>query len=184
MRRDASKTLSRVMQLQWYLLHFSGRRYATRRWITYTHLHLAFLRHPHLSWMCAYIPTWVFINCSNVHIAVSLCFSNFDHRYILCKFITPANLGTKSQSCRNTVLESNTIFIGYQKLSEGLFKSRLNSNLYHYRLKFILTSKHRYNSKFQVFGIVRILKIQKWPYLGQKNFLESFIMKNQQKRRI
>ena len=37
--------------------------------------------------------------------------------------------------------------------------SKLNSNLYHYKLKFILTYKQKYNSKFQEFETVRTLKI-------------------------
>ena len=38
--------------------------------------------------------------------------------------------------------------------------SKINSNLYHYKLKFSLTSKQKYNSKFQEFESVRTIKIK------------------------
>ena len=61
--------------------------------------------------------------------------------------------------------------------------SKLNSNPYHYQLKFILTSKQKYNSKFEEFETVRTLRIQnKRTNLDKKNFLGSTIMRNQQKR--
>ena len=56
--------------------------------------------------------------------------------------------------------------------------TKLNSNQYHYKLKFILTSKQKYNSKFQELESVQTLKIQKKrPYLNQKNFLGSTVMR-------
>ena len=48
---------------------------------------------------------------------------------------------------------------------------KINSNPYHYILKFILTSKQKYNSKFQEFETVRNLKIQKTTKFGPKKFL-------------
>ena len=52
------------------------------------------------------------------------------------------------------------------KIQFNLLKSKLNSNPYHYELKFILTSKQKYNSKFQEFETVRTLKIQKATKFG------------------
>ena len=60
---------------------------------------------------------------------------------------------------------------------------KLNSNPYHYKLKFPSTSKQKFNSKFQEFETVRILK-KKWPNLDQKTLTKSKNHeKNQQKRR-
>ena len=50
--------------------------------------------------------------------------------------------------------------------------SKLNSNPYHYKLKFISTSKKQYNSKFQEFKTVRNLKIQKNDQIWSKKFLK------------
>ena len=55
-------------------------------------------------------------------------------------------------------------------------EAKLNSNPYHYKLKFISTSKQKYNSKFQEFETVWTLKIQKKrPNLDQKPFLFTII---------
>ena len=66
-----------------------------------------------------------------------------------------------------------------------LINSKLNSNPYPYKLKFPSTSKQMYNSKFQEFEIVRILKIQKKrPNLDQKTLPKiNKHEENQQKRR-
>ena len=65
------------------------------------------------------------------------------------------------------------------------YNSKLNSNPYHYNLKFPSTSKQKYNSKFQEFETVQILRIQKKrPNLDQKTLPKiNKHEKNQQKRR-
>ena len=54
----------------------------------------------------------------------------------------------------------------------NIYKTRpqLNSNPYHYKLKFILTSKQMYNSKFQEFETIRNLKIQKKDQIWIKKY--------------
>ena len=52
-------------------------------------------------------------------------------------------------------------------------KSKFNSNPYHYKLKFSSTSKQKFNSKFQEFETVRILKYdQIWT---KKHYLNQII---------
>ena len=54
-----------------------------------------------------------------------------------------------------------------------LFKwKKLNLNPYHYKLKFISASNQKYNSKFQEFGTVRNLKIQKNDQRTKKIFFK------------
>ena len=50
------------------------------------------------------------------------------------------------------------------------YKKKLNSNSNHYEPKFILTSKQKYNSKFQEFETVRTHKIQETTEFGPKKF--------------
>ena len=54
-------------------------------------------------------------------------------------------------------------------LNCNLFK--LNSNPYHCKLKFILTSKQKYNSKISEFETVRTLKIHKNDQIWTKKYL-------------
>ena len=51
-----------------------------------------------------------------------------------------------------------------------IIHKKLNLNPYHYKLKFILTSKQKYNSKFQEFETVQILKIQKTTKFRPQKF--------------
>ena len=50
-------------------------------------------------------------------------------------------------------------YMNYKVFFNSKYISKLNSNPYHYKPKFILMSKQKYNSKFQEFEIVRTLKI-------------------------
>ena len=50
--------------------------------------------------------------------------------------------------------------------------SKLNSNAFHYKLKFISTSKQKYNSKFQEFETVRTIEIRKTTKFGPTKFLK------------
>ena len=50
---------------------------------------------------------------------------------------------------------------------------KLNSNPYHYKLKFPSTSKEKFNSKFQEFEAVRILK--KATKFGPKNITQILV---------
>ena len=55
--------------------------------------------------------------------------------------------------------------------------TKLNSNPYQYKLKFISTSKQKYNSKFQKFETTQTVKLlKKQPNLDQTNFLKLTII--------
>ena len=69
-----------------------------------------------------------------------------------------------------------------QKESKYCF-FKLNSNPYHYKIKFPLTSKQKFNSKFQGLETARILN-KKRPNLDQKTLpISNNHEKKQQKRR-
>ena len=57
--------------------------------------------------------------------------------------------------------------------------SKLNSNPYRYKLKFISTSKQKYNLKFQEFQNVKPSKYEKTTKFDQKKFSKLAIMRKQ-----